>query len=350
MGIHIQAGAVIALDAIVFDGSTSTSELWLAGDDGVELSALAGTLFTLRSGAPPLHLSDLRIASPIRVDAGELEVLRCAFVPGAYGAQQTAALAQSGGVVTIQQSSFANLTGGAVALSGGRVSLDETLFLNNTAERGGALRVVGGRAVVLRCRFESNAAAVEGGAAYFDGGATQFGNQTLLLDNSAPRGRTLYLAPGSSASYVLPAPLARYLFIQSGESLQLVQAGAQAATVDVDFPFACPGGVRGSSYDPIEQSGPWCSGVCPSGYRCPGGTVQPLLCPSGSFCPIGSASGTPCAAGRYSNATGLTSASSCGVCPPGHFCSGGSATPCAENTWNDEYGSENQAGCELCPR
>ena len=60
MGIYIQAGAVIALDAIVFDDSTSTSELWLAGDDGVELSALAGTLFTLQSGAPPIHLSGLR--------------------------------------------------------------------------------------------------------------------------------------------------------------------------------------------------------------------------------------------------------------------------------------------------
>ena len=343
--IHIRAGR-FELAPLVFDQSTSASELWLVGEPGAELSSDAPTLFTLLSGAPPIHLRDLRIASPIAVDAGQLNVLRCTFVPGSGAAQQAAAraLSQTGGGVAIEHATFANLTAGAIALTHGGLSVSDSLFLGNAADDGGAVSVHGGQAVLTRCRLASNSAISRGGALFVEGGITQLRNQTLLQDNTAPTGRSIFFDAGW-LSYTLPAPLARYLFIESGDSLQLPRGA-----VEVDYPFACPGGVHGSSFEPAEQSGPWCSGICPSGYRCPGGTEQPLPCPRGSYCPLGSASGTPCPAGGFSNVTGLDSVGACHTCTPGHFCNGGVEVECPANTWNDEYGQASQFGCKVCPR
>ena len=60
-------------------------------------------------------------------------------------------------------------------------------------------------------------------------------NRTLLTANSAPVGGTIDFASGT-ISYTLPTPLARYLFITSGNKVDL-----SIRAVEVDYPFACPG-------------------------------------------------------------------------------------------------------------
>ena len=83
----------------------------------------------------------------------------------------------------------------------------------------------------------------------------------------------------------------------------------------------------GNSYKQSEQSGPWCSGVCPQGFYCPGGTEQPLPCWKGSYCLRGSSVPLRCREGTYGNATNLTSSDGCAICPNGHECGPGSPVP-----------------------
>ena len=171
------------------------------------------------------------------------------------------------------------------------------------------------------------------------------------------------------------------------------------------------GGVHGSSYDPAAQSGPWCSGECPqgarwcikawrtcyhssylsysifasdlnAGYMCPGATELPLRCRRGSWCTPGSAVGTPCVAGRWSNATGLSSAMQCMQCTPcriqpetrshaypqprppplsepsarspilgeaGFYCSAAAAYACPKATWSNKTNQQDASTCLACP-
>ena len=153
-----------------------------------------------------------------------------------------------------------------------------------------------------------------------------------------------------------------------------------ASAISSDYPFACPSRVVGNSYETLEQSGPWCSGACPAGFACPGGTLVPEVCPAQHYCPKGSATGELCEAGTWSNRTGLAAATDCTSCQPGapsplshscstsavysttfvtphcplyamagHWCSGGAATPCEIGFYNEHARANSQSACRICP-
>ncbi|KAM8927608.1 uncharacterized protein RCH25_007839 [Pelodytes ibericus] len=68
------------------------------------------------------------------------------------------------------------------------------------------------------------------------------------------------------------------------------------------------------------------SGYCREGYYCPGGATRESppggLCPVGSYCPAGANQPTLCPPGSYSNQTGIVNIHQCLICPPGMFCDG----------------------------
>ena len=56
------------------------SEIWLRGDGNASLEAGSGRARpVLADGAPPVHLIDLTLHSPVHVEAGELRVTNCAW-------------------------------------------------------------------------------------------------------------------------------------------------------------------------------------------------------------------------------------------------------------------------------
>ena len=134
--------------------------------------------------------------------------------------------------------------------------------------------------------------------------------------------RRLYLSPPAWYSELLTPCTARslgYLYITSGDTHYLLPG-----EISIDYPFECPGGVWGDSFLLQEQSGPWCSGPCPAGKACSGGTHIPVPCRPGRYCLAGSKAGKACPAGRWSNSTGLETSLSCDVCPAGELKTGAS--------------------------
>lgn len=88
--------------------------------------------------------------------------------------------------------------------------------------------------------------------------------------------------------------------------------------------------------------------ICPLGYYCPQGSIEPLECPIGTFSPV---NGTieiddciPCSPGEYCEQSGLPQSS--GSCDPGYFCTARSTTP---TPTDGIVGDFCQAGF-FCPR
>ena len=218
----------------------------------------------------------------------------------------------SHGEVVVEHTEFFNVTGGAIEVQGGRLELQDSILRGNQAESGGGMSVSRGLVVALRCIFESNRAMTAGGGLYVRGGRVELKKRTLLRGNVAREGSSIAFYVGA-LSYSLPAPLAHYVFVTVGASYSFMSG----SLIDVEYPFECPGGVYGNSHAHLEQSGPWCSHVCPAGFACMGGTVVPGTCSPGRFCPVGSTTGMVCNQGTWSNLTGQVSARDCDDCPPG---------------------------------
>ena len=87
------------------------------------------------------------------------------------------------------------------------------------------------------------------------------------------------------------------------------------------YPRDCTPGMYCGDYELSSPSGP-----CAVGYYCPGGisvaSPPDFICPAGFFCPSMSAFPTPCPIGSFSNQTGLSTATECGLCFPGYYCEG----------------------------
>ena len=63
---------------------------------------------------------------------------------------------------------------------------------------------------MVACEVRGNTAERGGGAAYNDGGRLELFNRTLLLNNSAPAGSSVYALAGTTV-YRLPTPPGRWL-------------------------------------------------------------------------------------------------------------------------------------------
>lgn len=93
--------------------------------------------------------------------------------------------------------------GGALCVIGGRPKLESCVFTGNRATRGGAISAVGASIQVTDCQFTGNACADSASGCY---GAALYGQQTqwsigggILADNgSCDRGGALYLAGGGA--------------------------------------------------------------------------------------------------------------------------------------------------------
>lgn len=101
--------------------------------------------------------------------------------------------------------------------------------------------------------------------------------------------------------------------------------------------FVCPGGTNGEATGLSDES---CSGVCPMGWFCPPGTVQPNSNPCGhsptSYCPAGSPSPVTTTLGFYTIDSTYDFGGGYGgeaVCPPGSYCLGGERHLCAGGRW-----------------
>ena len=109
-------------------------------------------------------------------------------------------------------------------------------------------------------------------------------------------------------------------------------------------------------------------GNCDSGYYCLNGanSSTPIdgICTLGNYCPSGVSSPIRCEAGTYSNVTGLTE---CEICPAGYYCGSGTIQPnicpkghycpegtdnfplnCPIGTFNSIEGIESITDCQNC--
>ena len=136
----------------------------------------------------------------------------------------------------------------------------------------------------------------------------------------------------------------------------------------------CLAGSYSDSYDAISSA--TCL-PCPIGYMCEAGTnrfTSPMvICPAGYWCgaSTSSATKTACLAGTYNPNTGGTTSAACSFnCPPGKYCSAGSAAPtglctdgyycpqgtgivttnpCPLGTYSPGAGLKAQSECLKCP-
>ena len=283
------------MEPITFDERTTASEIWLVGaGDGAEIRPSerdpSGVLFTIRDGAPPIHVQGLTLSGSVHVAGGRLHITRCVFGEDQAHAQRRRSLQGSetpppraltvvAGDAIVEQATFLNFTGGAIAVAAsGNLTLRDSQLRSNQADFGGAVLVRGGHAVVERCLIEGNRAREAGGGLHVIGGTVVLRNRTVLRGNEASFASSISIASAGAVSYVLPTPLAHYVFVTG----LLVNRSLVTSSINVDFPFPCPGGVVGHSYASLAQSGPWCSGVCPAGFACRAGTEVPELCPPGA--------------------------------------------------------------------
>ena len=81
-------------------------------------------------------------------------------------------------------------------------------------------------------------------------------------------------------SYTLPAPLAHWIYITDGSG----RTQLTPSSINGDYPFPCSPGIFGNSNRTEDQSGPQCTGICPSGFFCPIATSVPTPCRLGAFC------------------------------------------------------------------
>merc|ERR1740139_1426562 len=128
-----------------------------------------------------------------------------------------------------------------------------------------------------------------------------------------------------------------------GETVYVLPLGSN----DLEYPFACAPGVLGGSGS-SEQTSAACAGFCPAGFTCgTEATTEPVSCTQGHFCPAGVSAALPCKVGSYSNATILTSAEECMPTAKGFFAPTGSTqqTKCSPGTVAPEA---SMGACSRC--
>ena len=301
--INLSAGEHVRGD-VVLDANLPFSRLKITAANGASLSGM----IEVRAGAPPVELHGLDIDGQVLIEAGfdrTVEIAGCRFrasasqgrrlqpstysysyIQATFGRTFVRALLVSGGSVTVSNTVFEGLQGGAIKVSGGDLTVHTSAFEKNEAERGGALLVTGGEVRLYNSTFTANEAE-EGGALFITSGEVRLHNSTFA-DNKANEGgairviglnATLELADltqivgsegsgGSVASdvkwtYVLPGPLGHYVSHEQDG----VARNSAGDYVLGDYPIPCLGGLRGSrhhkSLRPLsEHASGWpCSAV-----------------------------------------------------------------------------------------
>ena len=137
------------------------------------------------------------------------------------------------------------------------------------------------------------------------------GNRTQLDDNEAKMAETLEVQGQARVVYLLPAPLSHWVadavLCGSDDSTENVCTAAYRGSYATllatgsnndNYPFECPPGLFGNTFEPEHQRSPQCSGPCPAGFFCEPanghGNIDPVECPIGTYCRPGSPKPVPC--------------------------------------------------------
>ena len=338
-GEHIVGGLVI-------DANLTLSRLDIISSNAFGrafISSNASTLLEVRAGAPPVKLQGLELDGQVRIESST-EFADCRFnsssarrgrrlTAGTYAPEVTALLVR-GGDITITNGDFEGLER-AIHVQGGSLAIADSTFRRNR----NSIYVTNGSTIIANTTFTAS----QGTALHVIGGDVMLKDQTVLLGDNQQT--NLNIGDGARVRYELPAPLGRYAFIQDSSGIYNFEPGEHLG----EFPFACSAGVAGDSSAQQHQSNPGCSRVCPAGYSCGAGTINPIACENGKFCPMGSPATQPCPAGTVGMRPLLTSADECDPCPAGSWCSAGSIISCPKDTFNNLTSQNNQGACTACP-
>ena len=158
-----------------------SSQLWIDGESGATIRPTVPLqpLLTVRTGAPHVHISNVRLFGGLEVEGGDLELVGCSIEPddsanghaGATGRRLKPspgerALSIDGGRVSLMRVVLTGHAAGAVsAQAAARLTMVESTTQGNRAQRGGAIRVSQGSFAWLeRCNLTDNVADESGGA------------------------------------------------------------------------------------------------------------------------------------------------------------------------------------------
>ena len=252
-GEHIVSG-------LVLNASLTLSRLEIISSDAsgrTFISSNASTLLEVRAGSPPVNLQGLKLDGQVIIEGGTVEVpveiAGCRFGrPSARPGRRlttgttTRALLVSDGHVSISDTFFEELPGGAIEVSGSAgLAVRTSVFGRNQAERGSALLITGGKVVVDNSTFTDNKAtdATNGGAIRVSGtnASLELGNKTVITGSKGHGGSVVSDVPWT---FRLPAPLAHYVF--NPEQDGVAQNGA--GSYDYDYPIPCSATLRGSGH------------------------------------------------------------------------------------------------------
>ena len=214
--INLSAGEHVRGD-VVLDANLPFSRLKITAARNAVLSGSALTMLTVRAGAPPVELQGLELHGQVRIE-GNTEFADCHFGSASVrqgrrlqAGMEVRALVISNGHVSISDTDFEDLMGGAIEVSGGSLAVHTSVFKDNQAERGGALLITGGRVVVDNSNFiDNHATDVDGGAIYVDGtnASLELASKTMITGSKGRGGSVVSDVPWT---YRLPAPLAHYV-------------------------------------------------------------------------------------------------------------------------------------------
>ena len=219
------------VNGLVLDASLTLSRLDIISNNAsghAFISSLGSTLLEVRAGAPPVMLQGLEFDGQVRIESST-EFVGCRF--GSTSVRQgrrlqagteVRALLVSNGHVSISDTAFKDLLGGAIEVSGGSLAVHTSVFQNNEAESGGALLVTGGKVVVGSSTFTDNKARMikddqGGGAIRITGSGTtlELADKTVITGSKDHGGS---VASDVEWTYVLPAPLAHYVSDPDGRT------------------------------------------------------------------------------------------------------------------------------------
>ena len=250
-----------AVDGLVLDANLIVSRLVIATVSNASIASSNSATLEVRAGAPPVTLRGLQFeGGQIRVQGATVEVANCRF--GSATARRRRRLTNeeevrafniSGGEVSISDTGFEGLLGGAIEVSGGILNVYTSHFIENQAERGGALLITGGEAHVSSSIFIDNKAPQddstqhdstqqEGGAIRVIGAVLTLANKTMITGSKDGGGS---IVSDVKWQYTLPAPLAHYVLDPAGriqypyEGDQEGIAENEAGGYNYDYPVQC---------------------------------------------------------------------------------------------------------------